>query len=283
MQIMSEPSNFLFKAYKKKADSLVTNLDPSTARLETGQIHTIRLAIKRIRAIFQLLEILDPDGFSSQKDGHFLRTLFRAAGRMRELQVSRLIVDQWTEKPDIIHPFKDFLRSEEKRYRRNLTYAIRHFDAFRISEVAEKIIQIEREIPPEKIIENAVDCIAKTNETIRKLNAGQANPVKMHKIRQHLRALAAIASLVSSKRPDDKLKNLITTVKNTDLRLGQWHDHVVLAGSLDSFLAIAKEETGEIQLSLQLLAEKMKQENRRWVHTLKPTVQSTIGEIVSYI
>ncbi len=280
---MSEKSNFLYKAYKKKAYSLQSNLVQSSARLETGQIHRIRLDIKRIRAIFQLIEILRPEEFSEQRDGHFLRTLFKTAGKIRELQVNLLSLEQLAEKSDIILPFKEFLIREEIKYRKNFKYAATRFDSSYLSEISLKISQLEKDIPAEQIIDQAIAFITTATVAIRKLNTGPGSTESMHKIRQQLKSLGGIAALIATTRPDEKLKNLINVIKNTDFRLGQWHDHVVLAASLDSFLELTEQGTGEIALTLQLLSEKMKKENRHWVHALKPTVQSTIREIKLYI
>lgn len=280
---MSEKSNFLYKAYKKKADSLMSSLEHSSVRFDTGQIHRIRLDIKKIRAIFQLLEILGPDEFSVQKDGLFLKTLFKTAGKIRELQVDLLILDQLAEKHDVILPFKEYLVMEEKKCRKNLKYAIYHFDSSRLSEISLKIKQLEVNIPAGLIIEKAIAFISGVITSIRKINSGPASSENMHKIRQQLKALEGIASLIITSGPDEKLKNLITVIKNTDFRLGQWHDHEVLTASLDSFLELTEQGTGEIVLPLQLLAERIKKENRHWVHALKPTVHSTIREIRLYI
>lgn len=280
---MSEKSNFLYKAYKKKADSLQSNLKQSFARFETSQIHRIRLDIKRIRAIFQLIEILSPEEFSEQRDGLFLKTLFKTAGKIRELQVNLLCLEQLAEKSDIILPFKEFLIGEEIICRKNFKDAITRFDPSNLSEISLKIRQLEKNIPADQIIDQAITFITIAAVTIRKLNTGPASTESMHKIRQQLKSLGGIAALIAPKRSDEKLQNLINIVKNTDFRLGQWHDHVILAASLNSFLELMEQGTGEISLSLQLLAEKMKKENRHWVHTLKPTVQSTIQKIMVYI
>lgn len=280
---MLEKTNFLYKAYKKKADSLLSNLELSSARFETSQIHRIRLDIKRLRAIFQLLEILSPEEFSEQHDGLFLKTLFKSAGKIRELQVNLLNLEQLAEKPDIILPFKEFLIREEINCRKNFKYATTRFDSSHLSEIALKIRQLENDIPADQIIDKAIAFITTAIVAIRKLNTGPGSTESMHKIRQQLKSLGGITALIATKRPDEKLKNLINVVKNTDFRLGQWHDHIILTASLDSFLELIEQGTGEITLPLQLLAEKMKKENRHWIHALKPTVQSTIKEIRLYI
>jgi len=253
---MSGTSTFLYKAYKKKADSLASGLENPSSRFETSQIHRIRLDIKRIRAIFQLIEILRPEEFSEQREGLFLRNLFKTAGTIRELQVNLLNLEQLTEKPDIILPFKEFLIREEINYRKRFKYAATRFDISHLSEISLKIRQLESDLPAEQIIDQAIAFITATSANIKKLNTGPGSTESMHKIRQQLKSLGGIAVLIAAKKPDDKLKNLINAVKNTDFRLGQWHDHVILKVSLDSFLELTEEGTDEIALQLHLLSEK---------------------------
>jgi len=280
---MSATGDFLYKTYKKRVDSLLSNLEYSSSGFETNQIHRIRLDIKRIRAIFQLVELLKPEEFSEQLDGQFLKNLFKTAGQIRDLQVNQISLEHLGEKRDIVLPFKEFLIAEEIKYRKHFKYVANRFDRSHLSAITSKISQLENEIPKEQAIDTAIDFINTTTEIIRKLNTGPASTESLHKIRQHLKSVGGIASLISSKRPDEKLKNLINVVKNTGFKLGQWHDHVVLAASLDAFLDLTEQSSGEISLSLRLLSGKMKKESKHWVHVLKPTVQSTIQEIRLYI
>jgi CHAD domain-containing protein len=276
---MSEKTNFLYKAFKKKADSLLSNLEHSSAQIQTSQIHQIRLDIKRIRAIFQLVEILKPEEFSQEHDGLFLKTLFKTAGKIRDIQVNLLNLGQLTGNSDMILPFKEYLLREERNFKRSFKYTTNRFNQSHLSEISQKISQIEKDIPVEQIIEKANAFINTATVTIRKLNTGQTSIDSMHKIRQQLKSLSGVAALIATKNRDEKLKNLINVVKNTDFKLGQWHDHVTLTTSLDSFLELTEKDSGEIALQLQLLVEKMKKENKHWAHALKPTVQSTIQEI----
>ncbi|MBP6723049.1 MAG: CHAD domain-containing protein, partial [Bacteroidia bacterium] len=50
-------------------------------------IHDLRVATKKIRTVFRLVEFIAPDQFKTKKQIAGLRTLFRAAGVLRELQV----------------------------------------------------------------------------------------------------------------------------------------------------------------------------------------------------
>lgn len=68
------------------AESITANLDAAIASASPDAFHDLRVGVKRMRALFQLVAPIDPE-FPARDYSRDLRTLFRPAGAVRDLQV----------------------------------------------------------------------------------------------------------------------------------------------------------------------------------------------------
>lgn len=83
---MSSFSKSLLALYDDYAESIITNLDGAIASSSPDAFHDLRVGVKRMRALFQLVAPIDRD-FPARDFSRDLRTLFRPAGAVRDLQV----------------------------------------------------------------------------------------------------------------------------------------------------------------------------------------------------
>ena len=63
-----------------------------------GAIHKMRTSIKRLRALFQLVEALTDGKFKAKEELKRGRKIFKSAGIIRELQVEEMLVYEYEEK-----------------------------------------------------------------------------------------------------------------------------------------------------------------------------------------
>jgi len=82
---------FYWRFYKKRTTSFLANLYKSSITGDEKDIHRTRLDMKKIYAILELFEMLDPGNFN-QENFEIFKVLFRFSGKIRELQVNRLVL-----------------------------------------------------------------------------------------------------------------------------------------------------------------------------------------------
>ena len=62
------------------------------------------------------------------------------------------------------------------------------------------------------------------------------NEKNIHEVRQHVKELSTVLSLVFTVKPSDNLEMVIGGLNRSEMVIGEWHDKVVLAEALKRFL-----------------------------------------------
>jgi CHAD domain-containing protein len=134
---MSSFSKSLLSLYGDYAESITTNLDAAISSSSSDAFHDLRVGVKRMRALFQLVAPIDRD-FPAREFSRDLRTLFRPAGAVRDLQVQLdLVAAVAASSPgvDIRDYTADLLDREQQALVRFAMHAAlfdrKHLDKFR--------------------------------------------------------------------------------------------------------------------------------------------------------
>jgi CHAD domain-containing protein len=90
LQMDSPSQDALLALFDRYCESLVTNFVAAGATASADAFHDARVAIKRMRAFFTLLEWLDP-AFERRPHEKALRPVFKAMGRVRDVQIQKEI------------------------------------------------------------------------------------------------------------------------------------------------------------------------------------------------
>ncbi|MHC1776594.1 MAG: CHAD domain-containing protein [Lentimicrobium sp.] len=239
----------LLDYFVKHCGSFIRNFNQVSADFDADAIHDMRVAIKRIRAVFLLMERLYPGEFNPTEEEGRLRDLFRLSGRMRDAQVQQQILAG--NALNLVSTFGEYqaylLKAENK--------AIKKFRKF-ISEFnAEKELNQKQEkagklISTADAVQIRIQIIQFVDELFQKarlLRSDNELDENLHEIRRKLKQCHYLLSVFSEDDPD--LPKLNTTLKRLDKvneLLGDWHDQLIAMEMLDRFLEKfrEKEETG---------------------------------------
>jgi CHAD domain-containing protein len=192
-------------------------------------IHDLRVATKKIRTVFRLVEFLVPDQFRQKKQIAGLRTLFQAAGVLRELQVDEGVL--WV--------FEDLHLAIYRRLSKQL--AAERKSAQPLYERSRKAFEIACLDRPEKKLRKILagiseeDLVAKTKELV-KIRMGQMHevmprtydPERVHKARIYLKEAMYLMGLLTQAGYSDALDaGLLDGAKAAAEVAGDWHDREV--------------------------------------------------------
>ena len=86
------------------------------ASFDEDAIHKMRTSTKRLRALFQLLQFISTNKFKAKKQLKKIRTLFKHAGKIREIQIEKLVSSTFANRIDISIPeYQEYLTQCEHR------------------------------------------------------------------------------------------------------------------------------------------------------------------------
>jgi len=231
-----ETGEFIYRFYRKRTTSFLANLYKASITGEQEDIHQARVDVKKILALFRLFEIVLPDFF--QKDDYFylFRRLFDITGKIREIQVNEILLNQYGCENSETLRYRDFLKSEETRLTKQFLLTVQNFEERNLKKTEVEIRRIGKKIGREKFVTLAYKFVLKKARKTRKILNEKKSPEYLHKIRQNLKSICAIASLSNSIKKDEKLSDILSDLLKTEIHIGEWHDNQVFIESIQSFL-----------------------------------------------
>lgn len=212
---------------------LAAEEDRVLQRSSEARIHSLRVAIKRLRALVHMLKSLSPQVDPPKRAERRLKTMFKAAGRVREAQVMSGLVAR----------YKDVPAAHRSRFQHRL--------AKRMEGAMERIPKVVRKADGrmnERLagyLQRASGALAEGREAaaMRRyadaelecarvlLATGDAEEV-LHEMRKHVKkAWYALRLLKGSARYRTEI-DILDTVQQ---RLGQWQDHHILKTELEGW------------------------------------------------
>jgi len=240
------------RVVKERVQALFRNL-PKAVGGQDEPVHQIRVASRRLRVVLPIVST-KPDGGRIRKTLRMLRSLTRAAGWSRDLDVIvSLFEDRAGERsasvPEIAI-LRRRLRAARSRSRRRMAEALLDLDLARLRRNLREVLEQDNE---------AVFTIFSRLRRLREYRGGallaemdalsdRFDPVVLHDLRRQIRRLRYAAEVVAALHdsPSDAPKRF----KELQEKLGPIHDTCVLAGWLGR-QAAAAEKRGQPALAAQ--------------------------------
>jgi len=277
-----ETREFIFRFYRKRVTSFLANLYKASITGDNEDIHKARVDVKKIIALFRLFEMIVPDSFTKKDHFVLFTKLFETTGKIRETQVNLLLLDLYgIDHPEIVL-FRNFLKNEEKRFTKGFLTTVQKFEEKNLKKTETEIKQIGEKISQKKFICAANTFIQKKAEKIRKLLTNKKTPEYLHKIRQNLKAIGAIATLSATFKKDKKLDLILLDLSKTEIHIGEWHDKQVLIESMELFFKKKKKSKKSDFPELIKLTELLIEESNNLQEKILPEVKNLIQNMVGH-
>lgn len=240
----------LLDYFTKHCGLFIRNFNLVLSDFDADAIHDMRVAIKRIRAVFLLLERLYPHKFNPIEEEGRLRELFRLSGRMRDAQVQQqLLAGNALNLGSTFGEYQAFLHDAENKAIKKFKKFISKFDTEKeLNQKQEKAGKLISTTDAEQIRIQIIQFVDELFLKARQMRADDEHDESLHEIRRKLKQCHYLLSLFSQDDPD--LPKLNTTLKRLDKvneLLGNWHDQMIGMEMLDRFLRKfrEKDEAGE--------------------------------------
>ena len=222
-------------------------------------IHQMRVSIKKLRAIWSLMEVISDFNWSKRPHYKQVAPLFKTAGSLRETQVNLELANQY--KAGGLKTYRKFLQKKEAEANQNLV-------AFMGDYSLDKLDKLNEAIPPsifwtdtEMIQQKTIDHTAGILHQVKQLQQELPNTKKLHKIRIQLKAVQEILFLISE-LAGTTVEKLQNKVKAINKRIGKWHDYVEFVKSIALFVKIRQKKKISRPLSLLIRRIEEKQKSR---------------------
>jgi CHAD domain-containing protein len=280
MMNRKEIGEFLFRFYRKRTSSFLANIYKASITGESKDIHRARLDVKKIFALYGLFEMLAPEIFKKQGGYRLFRPLYRQAGKIREIQVNYLLLTSSQPLENQYHSFTQWLREEEQQSVKKFIQLIKKFREKELTETDKVIQKICRSSSIFKLRSKTKAYALRKAVIIQYLQTTKPGDKEIHRIRQNLKEMSAITTLVYSIKPGKQLDVIISALNKTEMMIGDWHDRLVLNEAIDRFLkgnpVVREEEMNALTALKQALIDK----KLNLVQNFMPEVSGIVASIL---
>lgn len=214
------------------------NLQLAKGTHDIEALHDLRVAVKRLKALYQIVEILSEGIFEYRAHFEDIRKLFKTVGSLRDIQVqSQLFASFVTdlEESEIIG-FYQYLQKRHDKASKKLDKALYRFNPEVMNESLKDVSFLLDQKSEERGKDLVVKYLKKRLKQITKLNRVKHDERKIHLMRTRLKQLMYAMELMKMIAPDQELMQNGNNVKKAGTSLGLWHDHIVLADELQQFI-----------------------------------------------
>jgi len=209
----------LYSYYAARTHDITASLMVGTKGVTREGIHRLRVTIKKLKALFKLLEYLNHD-FDSKYHIDQIKPLFAASGEVRDLDIAVSLLDKiaserileqlHTSERDKVHTLRELLKG----------------------------LKIDTLFPTDEVTfvcnssRNDVTYIRKflslAGHEISKDFSGQLKKKQLHNMRKRLKEFLYVTEILHGMQLGKKsLSQLLPEIEIIQRQLGKWHDVVI--------------------------------------------------------
>lgn len=219
---------------QKKALNLILEKAPDSYTVDT--FHELRVEIKRLKALFELIAFCSKK-FKSRKTFIPFRIIFKQAGKIRELQLEQTILEEQSD----FHLLKKYpihLKKQETKEIKNFFSIANKRLIKKLKGKYRKIIRLLTQISKKKVNRYR----NKTRKEIKKLIRNNTFKKKqIHNFRKRLKVYQ-----YNEKIGNPNQQNKLILDKNVlSAMLGEWHDYEVVIIHLKKIIPFYKTNLNE--------------------------------------
>lgn len=229
-------------------------------------IHKMRTSTKRLRALFQFIQVLSGNKFKAKKHLKKVRNLFKYVGIIRELQIEQMLMWSYEEKLEANYSeYIEYLLRREN-------YEIKIFKEFLSTQNKEdillddeKIIKCIELLKQDKLIKRCEKFLRKKRNTLSEIITQRPNNKRIHEVRTTLKQLYYLHDVLTGILGRDMLLSIDKErLREIEQYLGTWHDLVNSPKYMNAWFRTKDANKSEKYLSLkeqiQLDTNKMRME-----------------------
>lgn len=216
-------------------------------------IHKMRTSTKRLRALFQLIQILSGNKFKAKKHLKKVRGLFKYVGKIRELQIEQILI--WCYEEKLNTNYSEYIEYLLNRENREITIFQKFLSSQNKEDILlddEKILKNIEALKENKITKRTEKYLARQIATLSEIISQRPNNRRIHEVRTTLKQIYYLHDILTGILGRDQLLNVRKErLKEIEQYLGTWHDLVNSSKYLNTWLRTKNADGSEKYIVLK--------------------------------
>lgn len=229
-------TSFISDYYSSLTSEFTGYLEKVEGKYAFEDIHFLRIKLKRMKAVYNLLEFIYRDDFKKKKYYRHLKPVFSALGSIRERQMNMDILSGYEGVGKLQNAYSLFIASAMPFLEKKLEKVLSRFDSKAFISKGKQLTELCIGLGEEELRSASSEFIRSETQRVRNLLSNSDDPEYLHKIRKVLKNISPVLLLLWPR--DDKRfkKKWYRNLKTTEKHIGHWHDRYVLLESLTGFI-----------------------------------------------
>jgi CHAD domain-containing protein len=226
-----------FKAFYERQAAYFRDRYATASKFQTSDaIHDMRVGLKRLRAFFNLIEAVNPF-YRAERSFAPARRLFRAAGKLRNLQVLEARARQAAKDFGLeLSEYYNWLKAGEIKERKSFRRACGRFDEDFFAGSWESISSAVEGLTESEVAKAASVRLEVLLQQLREGISPVQGAERLHILRIRSKEARYTLEILQEGRPPDEVRVALDRfLKRVHQCLGRWHDDEVELESLRRF------------------------------------------------
>lgn len=240
--------NPLYLYYCARAHDLTASVVTGQRGITREGIHRLRVTIKKIKAVFKLLEYLNPK-FDSKLYLNQIKPLFVASGKVRDLDIALSLLDKIAS--ERILEQLQASQKEKVHALRELLRALKIDVILPTGEVAAISASSENDVVHVRAF------LALKGHEMSKDFSGRLKKNELHDMRKRLKEFLYVTEILHGMQLGEKsLSQLLPEIEIIQRQLGKWHDIVITIDEVKKLSGSKQTDIIELNKFLKELEKK---------------------------
>ncbi len=262
---MKTKKDTLIKSYREHFKLFCKYLKKNRKKPTMEGIHQLRVQVKRLRAILEVIELTSLGAFHKRKHFNHLRPLFKKAGVVRELQINLKLIKKLPKNQ--VRGFKKHLLKQLQSSKKTLRITTQKFDLKKLKKLNQqlyrKYIVFQNKKYTTEYLESKINAIHQIKN--QKLTTHQ-----LHQIRRLIKSIKEILKMHTSDLDPQDFNLSVDSLQEIETDLGNWHDAVVLLEFMNKYnLKAKKNQTKKLRPAIKSVKRKIKKLKSEILEDLK--------------
>lgn len=253
--------------YLSEQSKSIANAIPAlTAASNEKAIHTLRVSVKKVRALFTLAGHFPGYSFEIKKPLKALKLLQVSAGNLRDIQLQFSLLKDYEQKFQASYPLlRLLLRSKQELATTQLQETVAHIPAKLPEQLPEKL-QLNKKHRKHTMATSEMVAYLQHQYEAFSIPPRNATHEEWHGLRKKTKRLHFQLHILRSHMPDEiNEAALLTLTKEMGELLGKWHDHNELLLFIKHSIQLARKEKIAISVHTTRLVKQVTADCRKYL------------------
>lgn len=271
-----QEKRFISDYYNKQVDDIRSFLDSIPGRYKMKDIHQLRVRIKRLKAVFRLLEFMHPVEFRAKDHYHLFKPVFKSAGKIRESQINLSLLKKFKGTEKLQKSYSKYVAKLRPEWNISLDNSIKSFNYSRIDEIGMSINAIFSRNTELELVGVITDFIYSEINRIKNLIDESNDLEYIHEVRIILKNIKPQMFILWPRDDSTFEKSQYIRLNRTETLIGNWHDRLVLSNALSMFFKAQEKKKEKLLTEYEAFQKKLEKINRRALENIATSLRETI-------